>query len=64
MKSFNDFMSSISDDDYARLQADVNELMKAETVVGNKIFIASFAINQRLLHLYHDWLQASEESAE
>lgn len=64
MKSFDDFMSSISEEDYACLQSDVNELMKAESAVGNKIFVASTAINQRLLHLYHDWLQSSEESAE
>lgn len=66
MKSFDDFLASLTEDDYMRIAEDANNAAaeaKAETAKENKFGLGeqigsfNFSLTLGLLRLYHEWLQ-------
>ncbi|MQM82980.1 hypothetical protein FIU74_08615 [Lactobacillus buchneri] len=63
-KSFDDFISSLSDEDICNI-ADINQELAnvrntsaVENLFGNQIAVSSYLISLNLLRYYHEWLNA------
>ncbi|MCJ2161910.1 hypothetical protein [Lentilactobacillus kefiri] len=63
-KSFDDFISSLSDEDIRNI-ADINQELAnvrntsaVENLFGNQIAVSSYLISLNLLRYYHEWLNA------
>lgn len=63
-KSFDDFISSLSDEDIGNI-ADINQELAnvrntsaVENLFGNQIAVSSYLISLNLLRCYHEWLNA------
>ena len=63
-KSFDDFVSSLSDEDICNIAdinqelADVRNTSAVENLFGNQIAVSSYLISLNLLRYYHEWLNA------
>jgi hypothetical protein len=63
-KTFDDFLSTISDNDIEKIQKSTNEFLKdvhsvpstKASLRGNEMFVVSYSISIELLRRYHDWL--------
>lgn len=63
-KSFDDFISSLSDEDICNI-ADINQELAnvrntsaVENLFGNQIAVSSYLLSLNLLRYYHEWLNA------
>lgn len=63
LKTFDEFLDSISDDEFAKISKDAEIAVSEnpETNFSTKLASASFFMSTRLLRRYHEWLSEQFE---
>ena len=64
MKNFNDFLDSISEDEFIEIAGRINEKVEyirentenSDNLLGNQIAMVSLSFTQAILSKYHEWL--------